>query len=74
MCSLLSHTILRLQMSDMDSINYTFYEKDGEDLEESEEKCERHRQSTYLGNGLACQIIDNDKCAVHNSTIFDSWE
>lgn len=59
-------------MSDMDSINYIFYEKGGDDLEDSEETCVRHYKSASLGNGLAFQIIDDDKCAVHNSRTFDS--
>lgn len=56
----------------MDSINYMFYEKGSDGLEESEEKCEKHFKSTSLGNGLACQLVNNDKCAVHNFTTCDS--
>lgn len=60
-------------MSDMESINYIFYEKDADDLvEDSEVKCERHHKINSLGNGLACQIISDDKCVVHNSRTFDS--
>lgn len=61
-----------LQMSDMDSINYVFFEKDGEDVGDFEGKCERHHKSNSVGNGLACQIISDDKCMVHNSRTFDS--
>lgn len=59
-------------MSDMDSINYIFFEKDSDGLEESEEKCEKHHKNTPVGNGLAFQLISEDKCAVHNSSTIDS--